>query len=181
MKLLLPILLLVTLVAANAEQITRTILASLDAERIAATGLKLDEKKAMPDFTVTYLSGPGSTDVIGIFEGEHPSTLSPRGKRLGEVKGNMAGESVTWVCWSQESAGKTLYGAEAFMPSRRTVIKFGDKQEIVVTQFHVFVLRGDLKGLAAARKLAPSLIRKGPSSSTGQSIPPHATAPASPL
>ena len=179
MKLLLPILFLATLVAANAEQITRTVLASHDAERIAATGMKWEKKKNMPDFTVTYLQGPGSTDVIGIFEGEHPSAFSPRGKRLGEVKGTMAGESVTWVCWSEESAGKTQYGAEAFMPSRRTVIKFGDKQEIVVTQFHVFVLRGDLQGLAAARKLAASLIRKGPSPSTAQALPPHATAPKS--
>ena len=53
MKLLLPILFLATLVAANAEQITRTVLASHDAERIAATGMKWEEKKNMPDFTVT--------------------------------------------------------------------------------------------------------------------------------
>src|SRR5690606_6903022 len=124
------------------------------------------EKKDMPDFTITYLQGPESTDVVGVFEGDYPTLFSTRGKRLGEIKDSIAGQAVVWICWSQVVEGKTQYCAEALLPSRRTVIRFGDKQEESVTQFHVFIIRGDLKALAEARKLAASIIKKGPIQST---------------
>jgi hypothetical protein len=162
------LILFVALVAAtNAEEISVTILASLDSDRIVATGMKTEEKKDMPDFTITYLRGPETTDAIGVYEGGHPTLFSTRGKRLGEVKDSIAGQSVVWVCWSQEVEGKRQYGAEALLPSRRTVVTFGEKKEEFVTQFHVFIIRGDLNALAAARKLAASIIKRGPNRVAG--------------
>jgi hypothetical protein len=145
----------------SAEEIAVTILASIDHDRVAATGLKAEEKKNVPDFTITYLRGPEITDTIGIYEGGNPTLFSTHGNRLGEVKDRIAGRSVAWVCWSQVVDGKTHYGAEALLPSRRTVVRFEKKEEEFVTQFHVFVIRADLKALAEARKLAASVIREG--------------------
>jgi len=128
--------------------------------------MKTEEAKDMPDFTITYLRGPDITDAIGIYEGGHPTLFSTRGKRLGEVKDSIAGQSVVWVCWSQVVDGKMEYGAETLLPSRRTVVRFEGKQEEFVTQFHVFISRGDLKALAEARKIAASIIRSGQIQST---------------
>ena len=136
-----------------------TVLASVDLERVAATGLKVEYKRDMPDFTVTYLRGPQSTDVIGIYEGGYPSTFSSRGKPLGEVKDRIAEQPVVWVCWSEEKEGKKAFAAETLLPSRRIV--FGEKKSESVEQMHIFVYRGDLKSLAEARKLAGSIIKKG--------------------
>ena len=166
MKLRLLILFLATVAAANAEELAVTILASLDSEQVAATGMRVEEMKDMPDFTLTYLRGPGPTDVVGVYEGGHPSLFSEHGKRLGEIKDSIAGQAVVWVCWTEVVDGRTQYGAEALLPSRRTVVRFGKKAEEFVTQFHVFVVRGDLKALAEARKLAASIIKKGPIQST---------------
>ncbi len=151
----------------NAEELAVTVLASLDSERIAATGMKTEVKSDMPDFTITYLRGPATADVIGIYEGGHPSPFSARGKRLGEVKDSIAGQSVVWTCWSQEVEGKTHYGAEALFPSRRTVILVGEKKDELMEQFHVFIYRGDLSSLVTARKLAASIIKQGPSKMPG--------------
>lgn len=149
--------------AASAEEIAVTVLASIDSNRIAAASLKKEVKNDMPDFTITYLHGPETMDVIGIYEGGHPSPFSARGKRLGEVKDIIAGQPIVWACWSQEIKGVTQYGAETFLPSRKTVATLNDgKKQEFIEQFHVFIMRRDLQALAAARKLATSIIKKGP-------------------
>jgi hypothetical protein len=162
MKLLLHILFLAAVAATTAEEVAVTVLASLDPDRIAESGMKVEEKKDMPDFTLTYLRGPTTTDVVGVYEGGHPSPFSGRGKRLGEIKDGIAGQEVVWVCWTETVDGRTQYGAEALLQSRRTVVRFEKKEEEFVTQFHVFVIRGDLKALAEARKLAARIIKRGP-------------------
>ena len=116
----------------------------------------------MADFTITYLRGPELTDTIGIYEGGHPTPFSTRGKRLGEVKDSIAGQAVVWACWSQEVDGKIRYGAEVFLPSRRTIVSVGKTKEEFEDQFHIFIIRDDLKALAEGRKLAASIIKKGP-------------------
>jgi len=52
--------------AAKAEDISTTVLASLDRDRITATGMKTETKSDMPDFTITYLIGPELADSIGV-------------------------------------------------------------------------------------------------------------------
>ena len=61
-----------------------------------------------------------------------------------------------------------LFQISAQIPATHpwTVVRFGKNEEEFVTQFHVFVVRGDLKALAEARKLAASIIKKGPIQST---------------
>lgn len=166
MKLLLHILFLASVATTCAEEVAVTVLASLDPERIAASGMRVEEKKDMPDFTITYLRGPATTDVVGFYEGGHPNPFSGRGKLLGEIKDDIAGQKVVWVCWTETVDGRTQYGAEALLPSRRTVVRFEKNEKEFVTQFHVFVIRGDLKALAEARKLAASIIKRGPIQST---------------
>lgn len=154
-------MLMALVAAANAEELVVTVLASLDSDRIAASGMKTERKTDMPDFTITYLHGPEAGDVIGIYDGGYPSAFSKHGKRLGEVKDTIAGQPVVWTCWSQDVEGKTRYGAEALLPSRRTVITVGGTKDESLEQFHVFIYRSDLKTLAMARKLAASIFRKG--------------------
>ena len=145
---------------ARAEKAEVVVLASLDSERVAASGLKIAHGRDMPDFTVTYLSGPEPNDVIGIYEGGFPSLFSSRGLRLGEVKDVIAGQRLVWICWSEEHEGQKMFGAEVLMPSRRTIVR--EAKSDYVEQFHLFVIRRDLKSLAEARRLMASLIRKGP-------------------
>ena len=149
-------------VAAKAEAISTTVLAYVDLERMAATGLKIETKSDMPDFTITYLIGPETADSLGVYEGGYPSLFNTRGKKLGEVKDTVGGQSVIWTCWSEVVEGQTRYGAETVLPSRRTSISIDGRQDDSVEQFHVFMYRGDLKALAAARKLAGEIIRKAP-------------------
>lgn len=172
MRVIRPIIFMVLFATANAEDLVVTVLASLDSERIAATGMKTEQKSDMPDFAITYILGPETTDSIGIYEGGHPSPFSTPGKnkRLGEVKDTIAGQSVIWVCWSEEAEGKTHFGAETIMPSRQTLaILAGGKKEVFMERFHIFIMRGDLKSLAVARKLAASFIKKGPNQGSQQS------------
>lgn len=158
---------LLIVAAAYADEVAVTVLASLDSDRITATGLKTEFKHDMPDFSITYLHGPETGDVIGVYEGGHPSPFGTRGKKLGTVKDSIAGQSVAWICWSKKEAGTKRFGAETFVQCRKILVTMpGAEKEEFVVQFHIFVLRGDLKALATARTIAASLIKKGPNQST---------------
>ena len=171
------LLIFLTLVAtANAQKSEVVVLASIDSEKVSASGLKVEHKRDMPDFTVTYLYGPESGDLIGIYEGAHPSLFSSRGKRLGEVRDNIAEKPVVWTCWSMEADGRKVFGAEVLLPSRR--ILFGVPKVEFPQQFHVFIIRRDLKSLAEARKFAAGLIKNMPNKApepTPGSVTPRAT------
>ena len=167
MKLLCLLSFLVIALNAHAVDMEVVALASIDLDRVAASGLKVEHKTDMPDFTVTYLHGPEPTDVIGIYEGGHPSTFCSQKKQLGKVKGIIAEKPVEWVCWTEERNAKKLYGSEVLFPSRRITVP-GQKTE-VTQEFHVWVFRSDLKSLAAARRLVSSLFRTEPSSKRAQS------------
>jgi hypothetical protein len=165
---------------ANAQKPEVVVLAFVDAEKVAASGMAVEHKRDMPDFSIIYLRGPERNDVIGIFEGANPSTFGARGKRLGEIRDSIAGQAVVWACWSMEEEGKKLFGAEVLVPSRRIIV--GEKKDEILQQFHVFVVRSDLRTLAEARKVAAGLIKKTPNKApepTPGSVTPRATERAS--
>jgi hypothetical protein len=164
------------LVVANAARAETIIVASVDSEAVSASGLTIEHKRDMPDFTVTYLRGPHSEDVIGIYDGAHPSTFSSEGKRLGAVRDNIASQPVTWTCWTKQEEGEKLFGAEVLVLSRRIVA--GEEKTEFRQHFHVFIIHGDLKSLAEARKLAARLIKNGPNKApepTPGAVTPRAT------
>jgi hypothetical protein len=142
---------------AHAANVETVVLASLDLEKATSLGLRVTKRTDMPDFTITSFFGAKSTDVISVYEGGHPSTFSSRGKRLGEIKADVAEQRIVWVCWSEEQNGKRVFGAEFLMPSKRVII---GTNQFVDELFHVFAIRDDLQSLAEARILAASLIKK---------------------
>lgn len=168
MKSLCLLSILVLSLISQAADIEVVALASIAQDRVATTGLKVERKTNMPDFTVTYLHGPKPNDVIGIYEGSFPTMFVSSGKLLGRVKDTIAEKHVEWVCWSEEQEGKKRYGAETRLPSRRIIVreaKLEDSQE-----FHVWVIRSDLKALAEARKLAGSLFQNESRSKAAQAL-----------
>jgi hypothetical protein len=181
MKLFAVLILLGTSLAGFASDVDVTVLAELDEAKIAASGMLVERKTDIPDFVVIYLRGPKENDAIGFYEGAHPSLFTPRGKKLGEVKDMIAGQSVVWSCWEERRGGAEIVGAEALLISHRVVVR-GHKEEFV-QQFHVFVTRSDFKSLAEARLFAASLLKKKPNQSpepTVMSVTPRADARVAP-
>jgi len=183
MKILILFLLVFSLAGATTPKVEVAVFATIDLERAAASGLKLEQPGNLPDFKLTYLRGPGPTDVIGIYEGGFPTLFNTQGQRLEEIKGTIADQAITWICWSEEKDGKKLFGSETVISSSRMVVEFPEAKTESVVLFHIFIMRQDSKALAAARNLASDLIKKGPNKAlvpTVMSVTPAADAPVAP-
>lgn len=162
MKLLLVFLLVLSVARASTPKVEEAVFATVDLERVAASGLKLEQPGNLPDFKLTYLRGPSTTDVIGIYEGGFPTLFNTRGERLAEIKGTIAGQAITWICWSELKDGKKLFGSEAVVSSSRMVVEVPEAKTESTVLLHIFILRQDAKALTEARDFASKLIKKGP-------------------
>ena len=134
------------------------VVASLDPAKVAAAGMKTAQTNTVTDFTVTHLTGPKEGEEIGLYEGGHPGLLSTGKKLSREIKDTIAGQPVTWLCWSEEDDGALSYNAEVIFESKR--LKLGG-QAAYVEKYHVFMSRSDPGALEEARKLASGLFKQG--------------------
>jgi hypothetical protein len=136
----------------------RTVLAALDPAKIAAAGLRSSQVTTVFDFSVTYLHGAKESDEIAVFLGARPSLHSSGRKLSAEIQDTIAGQSVTWIYWTEEEDGALSYEAEVLFDGTRIRLPGAEPK---VEKLHVFLSRPDAAARDEARKLASALFAQG--------------------